>query len=296
MRLTNVPPPMALHEIILESNPVDVAIAVREEDTKSIWIAVLHHEGCSLYEWPLTSMRHKPPIYKWTAKPKHDRESPRGTYLQAAFSAGSSGRIFLLLLSHDVHTSELWVMNQDGRSIADLSSHGHLIEGIVPDGLRSDSATLILTEENDKLAGEALNKKIADFNEDHDLKLLIPPFAIARKDIARYGHAKATSSNETPDHEDIVFSLADNGSLFANQNRLARNCTSFLVTPAHLIFTTSQHLLKFVHLADPAEGGSPSERGPRCSPSDHVIQSLRCLLTHRRLMNDAVISKEGPSS
>jgi elongator complex protein 1 len=29
---------------------------------------------------------------------------------------------------------------------------------------------------------------------------------------------------------------------------LVRNCTSFAITPAHLIYTTSQHLLKFVHL------------------------------------------------
>ena len=45
------------------------------------------------------------------------------------------------------------------------------------------------------------------------------------------------------------FHLTDNGSLLDNQQVLARGCTSFLLTPSHLIFTTSQHLLKFVHLA-----------------------------------------------
>jgi len=38
------------------------------------------------------------------------------------------------------------------------------------------------------------------------------------------------------------------GGLYANKRVLARNCTSFLVTSSHLLFTTSQHLLKFVHL------------------------------------------------
>lgn len=38
------------------------------------------------------------------------------------------------------------------------------------------------------------------------------------------------------------------GALYANKRVIAKNCTSFLVTPAHLLFTTSQHLLKFVHL------------------------------------------------
>jgi elongator complex protein 1 len=53
---------------------------------------------------------------------------------------------------------------------------------------------------------------------------------------------------------EIRFSLHENGSLFANERRLVRNCDSFLVTPAHLIFTTSQHLLKFVHLGAHADG------------------------------------------
>ena len=47
----------------------------------------------------------------------------------------------------------------------------------------------------------------------------------------------------------IDFSLS-NGRLFADKRQLAQNCTSFLVTPAHLIFTTGQHLLKFVHMTD----------------------------------------------
>lgn len=38
------------------------------------------------------------------------------------------------------------------------------------------------------------------------------------------------------------------GALYANKQLLARNCTSFLVTTTHILFTTSQHLLKFVHL------------------------------------------------
>lgn len=45
-----------------------------------------------------------------------------------------------------------------------------------------------------------------------------------------------------------IYGLALNGFLYVNDHCLAHNCTSFALTPAHLIFTTSQHLLKFVHL------------------------------------------------
>lgn len=46
----------------------------------------------------------------------------------------------------------------------------------------------------------------------------------------------------------MVFGLAPSGSLYANQRLLTKSCTSFVITSAHLIFTTAQHLLKLVHL------------------------------------------------
>ncbi|KAI4245100.1 MAG: hypothetical protein L6R40_002699 [Gallowayella cf. fulva] len=49
------------------------------------------------------------------------------------------------------------------------------------------------------------------------------------------------------------FRLEENGSLLFKGQLLARGCTSYLMTPSHLIFTTSQHLLKFVHLATDLE-------------------------------------------
>lgn len=57
-------------------------------------------------------------------------------------------------------------------------------------------------------------------------------------------------SGRTSSLPEMSFSMSPSGRLFADKRQLAQNCTSFLVTPAHLIFTTSQHLLKFVHMAD----------------------------------------------
>ena len=48
----------------------------------------------------------------------------------------------------------------------------------------------------------------------------------------------------------LVFGLSHSGSLYANDRVLAKSCTSFAITSTHLIFTTVQHLLKFVHLTD----------------------------------------------
>ena len=50
----------------------------------------------------------------------------------------------------------------------------------------------------------------------------------------------------------ISFDLTESGSLQVHSDRAQSSripgCTSYLVTPQHLIYTTAQHLLKFVHL------------------------------------------------
>lgn len=45
-----------------------------------------------------------------------------------------------------------------------------------------------------------------------------------------------------------IFSLSRKGELFANGKLLTKGCTSFVTTDAYLVLTTTQHLLKFVHL------------------------------------------------
>lgn len=55
-----------------------------------------------------------------------------------------------------------------------------------------------------------------------------------------------------------MFGLSEAGRLYANERLLASSCTSFAVTDSHLIFTTSQHVIKFIHLASSIHGRSLS--------------------------------------
>ncbi|CAK7274901.1 Putative elongator complex protein 1 [Sporothrix epigloea] len=48
----------------------------------------------------------------------------------------------------------------------------------------------------------------------------------------------------------LAIGLSRSGHLYANERQLAKNCTSYIVTDDHLVFTTSNHLLKFVHLSE----------------------------------------------
>ncbi|EXJ85914.1 hypothetical protein A1O1_06283 [Capronia coronata CBS 617.96] len=70
------------------------------------------------------------------------------------------------------------------------------------------------------------------------------------------------ASNEIINGHSIQYhkvSLSPKGSLYVNDTLLARECTSYVVTSAHLIFTTSQHLLKFVHLTEPTDMQVPGD-------------------------------------
>ncbi|ODV95952.1 hypothetical protein PACTADRAFT_2255 [Pachysolen tannophilus NRRL Y-2460] len=48
----------------------------------------------------------------------------------------------------------------------------------------------------------------------------------------------------------VVFGITSNGKLFANDQQLSSAVTSLKVTEAHLIYTTAQHQIKFVHLSN----------------------------------------------
>lgn len=71
------------------------------------------------------------------------------------------------------------------------------------------------------------------------------------------GDHSLQNGDQSPTHAHI-FSLSVKGELFANGKILARGCTSFVSTNAHLIFTTSQHMLKFVHI-DSSDGRRRSD-------------------------------------
>lgn len=150
LRLANIPPPMALHEIALKENALDVAVSRADSEEPAFIIRVLHHSSVSLYQWQLTSKLPKPPAMKWC--------------------------------------KEL--------SLEMVNYYGLLDPSIV--------SSSVGIEENSTSNDRVVNAS---------------------------------------------FRISGNGSLYADQRLLSKNCTSFLVTPAHLIFTTGQHLLKFVHMA-----------------------------------------------
>lgn len=94
LRLANVPPPMALHEVVLESNAVDVAI-----NSSNTLLAVLHESEVCIYRYDINTKAAKDPVLDT----RHAMETPASTPRQITFRGESE--IFVLADSREIGES-----------------------------------------------------------------------------------------------------------------------------------------------------------------------------------------------
>ena len=222
MRLANIPPPMALHELALPQNAIDIAITVASGVT---FLGILMEDSVSLYEWNLPSDYKKEPHLKWTAELGHPQPLNN--------EQNHINRVFNRLINFD-----------GGADISVLQS-------------ASQGAQIV-----DRIA-------VMDPNKGE-----IQRFVTAEDDQLRISESQLMQNvtwiqgGEQADRYKLSVSLSSSGRLLARLPdktvELVRNCTSFLVTPTHLILTTSQSLLKFVHLEDMVVPGDAPETDERC--------------------------------
>ena len=263
MRLANIPPPMALHEVEVSSTIIDLAITIRSNDPPRAIIGVLHHRGYNQFEWPLSSMAQSPPICRlthdfWSTNTDVTTNRDR-LYLQTSFGSNSN-----LLFSKSVDHSTLTVIAEDGGHTDQILLREMDVDGMLKDSGLSNLKIHIVLDHHHKIDSDELESRHSSFNvvDTAGIKYIHSPFSTQMVDAVvcnirnEYAVNGLTNGIEMPATKDVIFSLAENGSLFANERRLAMNCTSFLVTQTHQIFTTSQHLLKFVHLTGDTEGES----------------------------------------
>lgn len=114
LRLANVPPPMALHEVQLENNAIDLAI-----NTSSSLIAVLHNSEVCIYRYEISTKAAQDPVLNTRhAFEHHPAARPR----QIAFRDDSE--IFVLLDSGDIGESLVYhkTLDQSDFSMLPLDS------------------------------------------------------------------------------------------------------------------------------------------------------------------------------
>lgn len=229
-RTANVPPPMAMFEISASHTVIDVAFAPNNET-----MAVLHHNGVDLYEWQTKDGRSLIP--KLLTKFDSEMDGLMRTALQVCFASSYEPRVLYF---------------NDGLNICRLS-------------FKSDAGDLII-DDLTPLEEEVIFTQTPSFTNASDSRSIAEAcvqarsgkvFRLSEKDdalgpmVARFPLQLPWVETFEIGGESVAFGLSRSGHLYANSQLLVKNCTSFLVTCDHLIFTTSNHLLKFVHLGRP---------------------------------------------
>lgn len=246
LRLTNVPPPMALFEIDLPHNAVDVAISRPEHSESTLRIAVLHNQGVSCYNWDLaTKPITSPTLIGHADIPSED--APPEMQLQQVCWMKSQCTIIVHSYPCGSAVKAVDLLDQGIRFSPDLSFNDTGFRRIVPltSSKRRQALCMLLESQEVVVTHRAGN--IPDDEKYLVGETVSTPWVEVVELPA--GKDSARQDDEIESSTYIAFGLSVNGSLYANQRLLVRGCTSFLVTASYLIFTTTQHLLKFVHLA-----------------------------------------------
>jgi len=234
---------MALQKIERKSNIVDAAIFGEGADTL---VAVLEGLVLSIYQW---DVRLKP-----AAAPYLLATIGIGPFLFEDFT-----RQVLLL---DKSNVLVLASHQSGSMMHTFQIESSSLKHV--QSIQSPVITGIATTVTGLSAAPYLHYASGEVSADptifdserrstRNTKSVLTVFPKQTSEI-RLLEARGGSSNEQlripgeTDSETIAFALTPNGSLFANKRRLAKDCTSFAVTPAHLIYTTTQHFLKLVHM------------------------------------------------
>ena len=269
MRISNVPPPMALVEAFVQSNIIDVCyLNVGNHGGEVVLIAVLHHDGIALFEW---NPKEKVSEFLLRAKSYGYPLLDRLLDIQEGFSFRQIAFVdheTVLVLASGAKGSQLIRISvkEEGKSEERIDNVSQVTELVSvstntlwPPYLWIGSQLLSYTPDMVDALKEKSTGYLSVLNG-HIIDCAGSAESIALADLKDLPHSsKAYSSH-------VVFSVERNGMLYANRRCITRGCTSFLVTPSHLIFTTSQHLLKFVHLADeetlevPADAPEEDER------------------------------------
>ncbi|KAI0018278.1 IkappaB kinase complex, IKAP component [Xylariomycetidae sp. FL0641] len=221
-RTANVPPPMAMYELEVPSPIVDVSFS-----SANSYMAVLHQQGVEVFEWKTKEQRSLSPV----------------SMVKLAFTKETPGEgVVPLQIAVTEHNSVYCLCSGKTRVISSLQFDRHSGEfsakGSVYAGSLSTFVHMTQASSTDVLAQDSLGKLHGVVDRQDDLYSMRFPSQLPWSEVIDL------AGNV------VAVGLSRNGHLYANSRLLLKNCTSFLVTPAHIVITTSNHLVKFIHLTE----------------------------------------------
>ncbi|KAF2872371.1 IKI3 family-domain-containing protein [Massariosphaeria phaeospora] len=222
LRIANIPPPMSLHRLQLGHTTVDAALS--KSGTR---LAVLSGKTLAVYGLDIAKRPMPIPSLLWQSN-DFEGHSPRNV----AFTGDE--QVYVLTDHWEDAKCSLWI-GQNG----DLVLLGHVAES-------AKVSSIVPSVDHQRLYVQFQDGSLHELAENPGPGSSLIQF-VAVSNFPSFVPEPRVVTNKT---KSLAFGLTKHGLLYANKQTLARNCTSFVVTPSHLIFTTTQHLLKFVHLTD----------------------------------------------
>ncbi|KAJ4357966.1 putative elongator complex protein 1 [Didymosphaeria variabile] len=220
LRIANIPPPMSMFQLALDRNAVDVAFS--RSGTR---LAVLSDTDIAIFAFDFQIRPVSRPTFLWRSHLADDH-SPRHVALVG------DNQICVLTDVWDEEETFVWT-NEDKR----MMNRGPILEPGIVSSMTSDIES----------SRFLVNLRNGEFTSMVELRTNGPTQTTPLTNMPSFTPDVKTVMLEG---EIVAFGLTKSGALYANERVLVRNCTSFVVTPAHLILTTTQHLLKFVHLTN----------------------------------------------
>ncbi|PIA93713.1 Elongator complex protein 1 [Cercospora beticola] len=231
LRTANVPPPMAFDEIDLPDNAIDVAV-----DPSGMRIGVLHSNKISVLNC------------NYSQKPARKAKILESLHLD--LPPGTSGQQLCFDADDGIVVASS-TPAEEGTRISTVSDFGTSDMRI-----ETEVVSLFRPTNHDRILFEDSKGAVHDFQTKEIVGTL--PNACPQVEV---WHG---------DDGDILFGLTAGGLLHIQsdlQKLRITGCTSFAVTHTHLVYTTSNHLLKFVHLQNDSELEVPPdepEKDERC--------------------------------
>ncbi|RMD39752.1 hypothetical protein DV735_g5366, partial [Chaetothyriales sp. CBS 134920] len=244
LRQAGVPPPMSFCDVEVDSAIVDCAV-----NSTGDQLAVLTASAIHLWNWPIQGSNTKRSRYTTPVR-RHSKALPaHHRYSQVLFQ----GSDHLFVLAYGDSGSKLYsVTSADASDASELVEHDN---DSIKHNIFADTGS-----ESVWVADSISARMVGDsaFTQPDILQPSRGPF-MPDSAIFRIADADEAVPNGYHKHEYHRISLSPQGVLEGDDRVLARDCSSFLLTDAHLIFTTTHHLLKFVHLTAPAVMAVPED-------------------------------------
>lgn len=231
--LANVPPPMAFREINVDENVLDFSVSKSNER-----FAIITASGIKFARF---SVKKKNIPSVLSSLSKNDLfEHQNFNLRQVAFA--ENHMVGVLIDDLSAKNTKIIIINL--KDIKAPVVHTVIQPPVKAILLKSHSTYKSITFETANAKVYNINPKDFSMVQICQLGQLCYDYHV----IDKTESADYVDTHYITESNMIVFGLASNGKLFVNDRHLTSAVTSIKVTQSHLLFTTAQHQLRFVHL------------------------------------------------